>query len=263
MKPYAGVAALFVVAGCSTQQGNVSTPVAAPPVAPTVKQPVPLEPAMSLKYAPLPGSSLPYSIVMMASDGQRQTTTQINLTERLTTSGPNRFTSVVALDSLLQNGAIPPGLGNRVSKYKLTIVRDGHGTVVNSAAVGGKGLIEPHELESRTSFTLPDKPIRVGDSWTSTSSFGGKAVKQLFRVDSVGTISGRDCVFFSETDESSDGTKLPPKGIAVDKQTGELVRQVFDLQKPGQGSSPGVHMRLEVLLHDATAGKSPAVEQPN
>lgn len=182
-----------------------------------------------LKFAPQLGHT--YAYRMTTQMGPKQAMA-IGFSMRAASFKNGRYTMVTKVDNVSMPGQkITPAMMQRMKSTTTTEVIDASGKVVSVS--GGAGAMFGN------SFAIyPNHPLRVGETWTSTTSMQSMKMQSTNRLVKLQRIQGVQAALIDVTSTMSGTQKMPASPVAhlwIEVATGLPLR--FEMSTNAMGAA--------------------------
>jgi len=134
---------------------------------------------------------------------------------------------------------LPPQATDVFKNMVMTVTFDRAGHAVQTEVTGVPPTLaeQMKKQGANNSVSYPDKPVKVGDTWSGETDMQGKKVKMTYKLARVETVSGKEAAILEASPEGSTLKLNGPMSISVELATGLPITTKFEVEVNGQKSS--------------------------
>jgi hypothetical protein len=176
---------------------------------------VPAQQSVLLRIKAKPGQSFKYNMRMR---GGMNLGMLLNM--KVASVKNKQFTMNTTMGNItMNNQPLPPQAADQLKKMLVVSVMDERGRVLKTETRGVPGA--PTGGTEGSSVPFPEKPIRVGQSWSGEATFQGKKVQTTYKLIGLKTVSGKPAAIIHATPKNMPQMKLDgPIVFSVELATG-------------------------------------------
>ena len=126
-----------------------------------------------------------------------------------------QYTINSTIGNVTMNGQpAPPAASEQLKKMLMVTVMDSRARVLKSETRGVQGM--PSGNNQGTSIPFPEKPVKVGSTWSGKANIQGQTVETNYKLIAFKPVNGKSAAVIHAT----------PKGMATFKTNGPIVYSV-------------------------------------
>ncbi|HTQ11072.1 MAG TPA: DUF6263 family protein [Fimbriimonadaceae bacterium] len=187
----------------------------------------------TLQYAPKIGEAYNYK---MSLSGQRDADVTMSM-KPIRVEGNNVVVESRVVDMTIGGQPMPPATADLLKNLVITTTYDRQEHIISNDVSGVPSQVAAafKSQGAGTNAAYPDKPVKVGDSWTGTVDMLGKSVEMTYKLDGVENVGGKEAAIVEGTVSSNAPFQLKaPMKMQIELATGMPISATMEAEAAGQ-----------------------------